>query len=182
MRPIRVAAPIAASTVLVLALVPSALAAKGTHEQVRIDDTFQDEVCGIPVTTHVVVTGAINIASDGRVTDSTRVRLTWTNASGTWLRNDVAGPATQVVTDNGDGTITIVDRERGIQELLRSAAGIEAAFDRGQITFTTVIDLHDPDDPEDDDVLSSAVSQAGPHPDADSDFELFCEVVEDVLG
>jgi hypothetical protein len=116
------------------------------------------------------------------VTDSTRVRLTWTNAAGTWLRNDIAGPVTQVVTDNGDGTITIVNRNRGVQEWLRSADGIEAAFDRGLITFTTVIDLHDPEDDADDEVLSSDVSQSGPHPDADSDFELFCAVVEDVLG
>jgi len=46
-----------------------------------------------------------------------------------------------------------------------------------------VIDLNDLEDEEDDVFVSSEILfQAGPHPEADSDFALFCEVVHDVLG
>ena len=183
MRPIRLAAPVAVVCLLALAMAPAALAAKGTHEQVTIDDTSEEELCGIPVTTHLVVTGPVNTTSGGRVTDNTRVRVTWTNDDGTWLANDISGQFRQTETDNGDGTVTVVQTNRGVHERLRSADGIEAAFDRGQIVFRTVIDLHDPADPDDDEVIASDIpKQAGPHPDADSDFELFCAVVEDVLG
>jgi hypothetical protein len=181
MRPIRLAVLIASGALLMSA--SSVFAAKGSHEQVRVDDTFDEEVCGIAVTTHVIVTGPVNTTSGDRVTDNTRVRVTWTNADGVWLRNDITGQFREVVTDNGDGTITIVDTNRGVHERLRSANGIEAAFDRGQIVFRTVIDLGDPEDPDDDVVVSSDIpKQAGPHPDADADFVLFCEVFQDVLG
>ena len=158
-------------------------AAKGSHEQIRIDETFQEELCGIPVTTHVVVTGPVNVTSNGRLTDNTNVRLTHTNADGDWLRNHISGQFREVVTDNGDGTITVVQTHRGLHERLVSADGPEAAFDRGQIVLRIVIDLNDPEDPDDDEVISFEVTkQAGPHPDADADFEVFCEVVERVLG
>jgi hypothetical protein len=45
------------------------------------------------------------------------------------------------------------------------------------------IDLNDLENEEDDELLGfEVVSVAGPHPEIDSDFELFCEVVNDVLG
>lgn len=168
---------------LLLLSASAASAAKGSHEQLRIDDTFEEELCGIDVTTHLVVSGPINVTSNGRLTDNTNVRLTHTNADGDWLRNNITGQFREVVTDNGDGTITVVQTHRGVHERLRSAEGLEAAFDRGQVVFTLIIDIGDPEDPEDDVLISSEViRQAGPHPDADSEFELFCEVVEDVLG
>jgi hypothetical protein len=47
----------------------------------------------------------------------------------------------------------------------------------------TTIDLNDLENEEDDIFLGSEViSVAGPHPEVDSDFELFCEVVTGVLG
>ena len=181
MRPIRVAA-LSAAAALVLAAAP-VLAAKGTHEQVRVDETFDEVLCGIPVTTNVRVTGPVNTTSGGRLTDNTRVVLTHTNAAGEWLRNMITGQFRQVVIENADGTVTFIDTHRGLHERLVSAGGIEAAFDRGQIIFRTTVDFHDPEDPEDDEVVDFEVTkQAGPHPDADSDFELFCEVVDDVLG
>ena len=177
----------AATTVAAMALVASAVpafAAKGSHEQVRVDETIADDVvCGIDVSTHLVITGPVNVTSEGRLTDNSRVRLTFTNAAGDWLVNDISGQFRQVVTENADGTIISIETHRGNHERLRSADGIEAAFDRGQIVFRNVVDLNDPEDPTDDELISSDIlQQAGPHPDADSDFELFCEVVERVLG
>ncbi len=59
----------------------------------------------------------------------------------------------------------------------------EPAFDRGTVTFVSTIDLNDPENEEDDVFLGFEVVQlAGPHPEVDADFELFCEVVVEVLG
>jgi hypothetical protein len=67
--------------------------------------------------------------------------------------------------------------------MVRSSDGLTPAFDRGRAVIREVIDLNDLEDEQDDVFLSSEILfQAGPHPEADSGFELFCEVVVDVLG
>jgi hypothetical protein len=71
----------------------------------------------------------------------------------------------------------------GIAERLRSSDVLTPAFDRGPVIFRDTVDLNDLEDPADDVFLGREVFfHAGPHPDLDSDFALFCEVVEDVLG
>lgn len=170
------------ASLLLLTMVQVAVAAKPSHERFTIDETFEDELCGIPVTTHLVIKGHAVGFPDGHFVDHSRGSITWTNADGDWLTNSFAGPVT--VTEQLDGSIlTITQRYRGVHERLRSSEGLTAAFDRGQITIVTVIDLVNLEDPEDDVFVSSdVVSQHGPHPDADSGFALFCEVVIDVLG
>jgi hypothetical protein len=158
-----------------------ALGARPIHDKFVLDETFEEELCGIPVTTEVHVKGNVLIFED-RIVDLSLVRVTWTNAEGDWLQDFIAGPV--IITEELDGDIlTVTVRHIGVHQRLRSSDGITAAFDRGQITFQFVVDLNDPADPEDDVLISSDVLfQAGPHPVADSDFELFCEVVTDVLG
>ena len=176
-RPFR---PILLAVVLVIMTAQVALGAKPSHEKFVIDETFQEELCGIDVTTHVVV--KVNaLGFEDRFVDLSQVRITFTNEDGDWLQNFAAGRT--VFTEQLDGDIlTFTERHTGVQERLRSSDGITAAFDRGQIVFRTVIDLGDPEDDEDDVVLGFDVIQHGPHPEADSDFALFCDVVTDVLG
>jgi hypothetical protein len=66
----------------------------------------------------------------------------------------------RTATDNGDGTLTLT-------------------MDVGRIVFVNLIDYNGTPTNVDDDVfLSSDVeSLSGPHPDFESDFELFCSVV-----
>jgi hypothetical protein len=166
---------------LLLLTAQLALGARPVHERFTVDEVFTEELCGIEVTTHVVIKGNF-LGFDDRSVDISRVDITWTNAEGDWLQNFIAGPVWFEERLDGD-ILTLVDRHAGVHERLRSSAGITAAFDRGLIEFRTVIDLNDLEDEEDDVFLSSeTVIQAGPHPEADSDFALFCEVVEDVLG
>jgi len=171
-------------TALLLLSAQLALAAKpAEHIVEKFAETFPEDLCGVPVMTHVEVNANILIYEDGSFTDLTRVQVTWTDADGDWLRLFAAGRTRVQFEEDENGLLTITEWHSGVQERLRSAAGITAAFDRGRIVFVTVIDLNDPGDPEDDELVSfETVFVAGPHPDADSDFTLFCDVVTDVLG
>ena len=178
----RVIGPAALASTLLLLTAQVALGARPIHEKFTIDETFPgDVVCGIEVTTQVEGNGNVLIFDD-RFVDLSRVVLTWTNAAGDWLQNSVAGAA--MIQEQLDGDIlTITERHVGVHSHLTSAAGQEPAFDRGTVIFVITIDLNDLENEDDDVFLSFEVaSVAGPHPELDSDFELFCEVFIDVLG
>ena len=177
----RVLGPAAVASMLLLLTAQLALGAGPVHDKFSIDESIPEELCGIDVTTHVLIKGNV-LEFDDRFVDVSRAQITWTNADGDWLQNIAAGPSTFVEVLEGD-ILTITERHVGVHERLRSSAGLTPAFDRGQIVFLNVIDLNDLGDDEDDVFLSAeTLFQAGPHPEADSGFELFCEVVTDVLG
>lgn len=174
--------PLLLATLLTLASVSSAFAARPFHEKAKIDETFTENLCGIDVTTHLEINVNFLDFGDGHFVDVSQLRITWTNADGDWLSNFAAGQTNVTETLDGD-ILTITEVHRGVHEFLRSADGISAAFDRGQITFAIVIDLNDLENPDDDvEVSFEIVKQAGPHPEADADFALFCEIVTQVLG
>jgi hypothetical protein len=174
-------AVILAAMALIAAVTPVS-AAGPVHEKTKVDETATVDLCGIEVEQRLQL-NVNNLAfANGDFMDVTQVRITWTNADGDWLSNFVAGPFMVIETLDGD-ILTVEFFNIGIHEMLRSSEGIEPAFDRGQIVFTDVVDLNDLEDPDDDVLLSSEMTfVAGPHPEADADFELFCEVVVDVLG
>jgi hypothetical protein len=166
---------------LVLLAAQVALGARPVHDKFSIDESFTEELCGIEVMTDLDIRGNVLIFGD-RIVDVSRVEITWTNDAGEWLRQSISGPV--FIEEELDGDIlTITERHAGVHSHLTSAAGQEPAFDRGTVTFVITIDLNDLEDEEDDVLLGfEVVSMAGPHPEVDSDFELFCEVVNDVLG
>ena len=177
----RIFGPAVLASMLLLVAAQVALGAAPFHDRFRLDETFNEELCGIEVTTHVE--GNVNVLGfEDHFVDLSRLVITWTNAGGNWLQNAISGPAfieEQLVGD----ILTITERHAGVHEHLRSEAGQEPAFDRGTITLQITIDLNDLENEEDDVFLGVEVLfVAGPHPEADSDFALFCEVVEDVLG
>jgi hypothetical protein len=87
------------------------------------------------------------------------------------------------VVDNGDGTITVRTAVTGIPEEIRLSDGTVAIRDVGRVVFSTVLDYNGtPTDTDDDEFVSQTIeSISGPHPDLESDFELFCEVVVPAL-
>jgi hypothetical protein len=138
-------------------------------------------LCGIDVTTHLLLRGNV-IGFEDHFVDVSHSVVTWTNPDGAWLQNFGAGPVMVIEVLDGD-ILTITEWHAGVHERLRSSEGLTPAFDRGQIVFSIVIDLNVLKNPDDDVPLSfEVVFVAGPHPEADSDFALLCEVVEDVLG
>jgi hypothetical protein len=87
------------------------------------------------------------------------------------------------VVDNGDGTITLRTAVTGMPEKIRLPDGTVAIKDVGRVVFVTVLDYNGtPTDVEDDVFISQTIeSISGPHPDLESDFTLFCEVLVPAL-
>jgi hypothetical protein len=177
----RLPVPLLLASLVTLALAAPAAAARPFHDKFKVHETFEENLCGVEVTTHLEINGNF-LAFEDRGVDLSMVKLTWTNADGDWLMNLVAGSSTFIEELDGD-VLTFTEVHRGVHEKLRSSEGLTEAFDRGQIAFRTVIDLNDLENPDDDVELSfETLFVAGPHPEADSDFALFCDVVDEVLG
>ena len=175
---------------LLLAMVHPAAAAKPlerSHE--HIVDTFDDVVCDIPVTITVDIINNIQVrlADNGFLLfkSTGRGTVAITNpATGKSITNRFAGANRDLtVVDNGDGTITVRTAVSGVPEEVRLSDGTVAIKDVGRIVLATVIDYNGtPTDTEDDVFISQSIeSVSGPHPEAESGFTLFCEVVVPAL-
>jgi hypothetical protein len=170
-------------SLLATALLPTAaIAAPGEHDTFRVDETYTEDVCGLSDTaTHLEIKGNVHFLSGGTIIDNTQLRVTWTNDDGDWVTATVEGTTKVSATDNGDGTLIEVSSSSGPLQW-RSSEGM-LYMDRGRIVSESVIDLGDPEDPDDDVFISSEVIfLAGPHPQYESDFTLFCPAVLSVLG
>jgi len=177
----RLLVPLLLASLVTIALAAPTAAARPFHDKFKVDETFEENLCGVDVTTHLEINGNF-LGFDDRGVDLSMVKLTWTNADGDWLMNHVAGSSTFMEELNGD-ILTFTEVHRGVHERLRSSDGLTEAFDRGQISFRSVIDLNDLENPDDDVEISfETLFVAGPHPEADADFTLFCDVALDVLG
>jgi hypothetical protein len=175
---------------LLLAMVDPAAAAKPlerSHE--HIVDTFDDVVCDIPVTITVDIINNIQVrlADNGFLLfkSTGRGTVAITNpVTGKSITNRFAGANRDLtVVDNGDGTITVRTAVSGVPEEVRLSDGTVAIKDVGRIVLATVIDYNGtPTDTEDDVFISQSIeSVSGPHPEAESGFTLFCEVVVPAL-
>jgi hypothetical protein len=86
----------------------------------------------------------------------------------------VTGPA--AIVDEEAGTITFLTSFKGLPEKIQTAQGRVLLRDAGIITFADTFDL------ETGEFISSEITvNKGPHPEADSDFTLFCEVISEAL-
>jgi hypothetical protein len=157
---------LAAALAMAVVLPAAALAAQPVerfHDNFR--DTFSDEVCGIPVD------------ADDSFKDTSSVMVTFTNPeNGKSVVLSNAGQITgTAVIDEDAGTITFLTTFKGLPEKIQTADGSVLLRDAGVITFVDTFDL------ETGELISSDVVIKGPHPEAESDFELFCEVMTDAL-
>jgi hypothetical protein len=80
------------------------------------------------------------------------------------------------IIDEAAGTITFVTTYKGLPEKIQTAGGPVLLRDAGVISFLDTFDLVTGD------FISSETIVKGPHPEADSDFLAFCEVLTEVLG
>jgi hypothetical protein len=167
--------------VTALAVVPAtALGAKPVEQfHDHFTDSFSDEICGIPVDVVIVVTDNFTLYADESFMDRGSFKSTVTNpATGKSIvissAGLVSGPAP--VVDEEAGTITFFTSFKGLPEKIQTKNGPVLLRDAGFVTFQDTFDL------ETDELISSEVIvNKGPHPDLDSDFELFCEVVTPAL-
>ena len=78
--------------------------------------------------------------------------------------------------DEEAGTITFLTSYKGLPEKIHTANGPVLLRDAGIITFADTFDLDTGDF-----ISSEIVVNKGPHPEADSDFTLFCDVISEAL-
>jgi hypothetical protein len=105
-------------------------------------------------------------------------KTTFTNpANGATVILHFTGPFTAtIVSFNEDGGTTELHTFKGLPEQIKTAHGGMLLRDAGYVQFLRTFDA-------DGEMISSeVVLERGPHPDLDSDFEAFCDVVVPALG
>ena len=182
MRVHRIMAVVGGAAALLLTAAPAGAAA-GAKPIERFHDhfteSFSDEVCGIPVDVVVVVTDNFFLYDDDSFKDTSSFRATLTNpANGKSVLNTSAGQVTgpAPIVDEQAGTITFLTSFKGLPEKIQTANGPVLLRDAGFVAFADTFDLETGDF-----ISTEIVVNKGPHPEADSDFTLFCEVISEAL-
>jgi hypothetical protein len=177
---------LAAATALGIALMalvaaPGALAAGQQHDHFRdvftdVDDDFCETGQRIDIAGNVLVNEwQAPHKGDFKTTASGKITLT-NPLTGDTAVSRFAGP-TWVVNISGDPEGDHVQQVTvaGLPELWKLAHGRVLIRDAGYVVLLQTI--------EDDELVENEVLIInGPHPDLESDFELFCEVMPEALG
>jgi hypothetical protein len=172
--------------ITVLAVPPAhALGAKPDQFHAHFFDTFEDvDVCGVnvDVVSQGVFTDQAFFDSDGNFlrfmsTVSGTTTFTADNGNSVLIRFANQFIEGEPFVDEAAGTITFTSTNKGLPEMIKTPRGPVLLRDAGIITFATTFDLATGD------FISSEITvNKGPHPEADSDFALFCEVVSAALA
>jgi hypothetical protein len=170
------------ASIAALAVVPgTALGAKPIAQfHDHFTDSFSGEVCGIPVDIDIVVTDNFFLNADDSAKDTSSFRQTFTNpVNGKSVVLSNAGQISfpEAIVDEEAGTITFLTSYKGLPEKIQTAQGAVLLRDAGVITFANTFDLETGDF-----ISSEVIVNNGPHPEADSDFTLFCEVISGALS
>ena len=175
---------IAALTAGLLLGASSATAAPPSRITEPIDFTFtDDDFCGAGLSVEIVGDGEERVQVAERRGETyfsahVRLELTFTNTAtgATITTREVTRFKDLHVTDNGDGTLTIVNFGTGFFMLYDSDGRI-IGKDTGQSRFETTIDLNGtPDDFEDDTLISEELILGSTGTNDD-----FCEVAVSAL-
>jgi len=169
--------------VLIALAVPAGAAKIVAHFHESFTEVVaDDEICGIAGSSVLRGMDNVQVFADGTFKDQSTFRAIFTaSESGRsvelFVANQVSGPEEPI--DNGDGTITFVATVKGLPEKLKIPHGPTLSRDAGIVTQTTTF-LVNPDGSLTF-VSGSFSNEKGPHPDLESDFELFCQVVVPAL-
>ena len=143
-------------------------------------DTFSDQLCGVGVDVQLTVTDNFSVFDDWSVKGTGSTRGVVTNPlNGASIVISTAGQFRDAAPtiDEAAGTITFHPTARGLPEKIQTAHGSVLLRDAGVISFADTFDL------ETGEWLSSqTIVDNGPHPEADSDFTKFCDVVAGALA
>jgi hypothetical protein len=169
---------------LLLALAPGGAGAAAPQHDHGTDGPFPDEVCGIPGTATVTFNNVSTDLGNDTVFNRGTFRYVFTaDTTGKSITISGAGPVTShEMVDEAAGTITVTETIAGVPELVRITNGPVLTRDAGLVVGRTRVFEFDPATGEFGDVLSDTWTfLAGPHPDLESGFERFCQVVEPYL-
>ena len=161
---------------------PSAVAANPDVNHFTFTDSFSDDdFCGTGQTVDISVSvrGTEFLAPNQPVDfrNVTQGTVIFTNPlNDATVINHFAGLSSDtIISGDPEGIHTHEFTNKGLPELLRTDHGGVLLRDAGFIVFHQV-------DNGDEFVSSEIVVDRGPHPDAESDFALFCEVMIGALG
>jgi len=174
---------LAATAAVALPAVAHADSPERFHGQ--FDDTFENvDVCGInvDVRSQGVFTDLVFFDSEGNFdrfmsTVSGKDTLISDNGKSVVIQYSQQYSDTEGVIDEAAGTITFAYTFKGLPEKIQTARGPVIVRDAGLITFADTFDLDTGEF-----ISGDVLVNRGPHPDADSGFELFCEVITAALS
>jgi hypothetical protein len=178
----RFAAATGVAVVLVaIATTPAALGASPQGNHFRDTGTDVDpDFCGTGKQVDIAFNVRVNEwlaphKADFKTTTSGKVILT-NPLTGDAVISKFAGP-TWVETMSGDPAGLHVEEvaTKGLPELIKTPHGGVLTRDAGYIVLRNTFD-------GDEFISGEIVVNKGPHPEAESDFELFCQVVPEALG
>lgn len=176
------ALPIAVLSAAVLALVGPSSALAANPDINRFTDSGTDtdtDFCGTGKT--------VNISFDVRGTEfldpnqadfkvTVRGTVLFTNPlnGNTVIQHFAVQSLETTLSGDPEGLHTLEFTTKGLPELFRTEHGGVLTRDAGYIVFHTTFD-------GDEFISFEIVTNRGPHPQADSDFELFCEIMTTAL-
>jgi hypothetical protein len=164
-------------------LAPVVASAAPSKEHLRDVGTDTDtNFCGTGETVEIAFDVLVNVfftpgaqEEFDKITQSGKV--TFTNpANGKTVLLTFAGQVQNTIVEGDEsGVHTHVFTTKGLPELFRVQGGGVLTRDAGLIVERITFD-------ENDEVIAYEASWRGPHPQAESEFTLFCEVMTDALG
>ena len=142
-------------------------------------DGYSGEICGIPTDVEVIETQNVFLFADNSFRVTISARTTFTNPVNgksvvTSLVGEISGSAP--IVDEVARTITFLTSNKGLPEKIQTGNGPVLLRDAGIITFADKFDLDSGAF-----ISEQIVVNKGPHPEADSDFTLFCAVITPAL-
>jgi len=166
--------------VAVMAMAVPALGAKPTVIHERFTEEFSEtDFCGVSgLTVDHGVRGVQNIREDGEDFRATgHIRDVFTNPdNGKSVIVSVGGQEREeLISGDPEGLHTVLFSFRGLPEKIQTAHGAVLTRDAGLIAQLATFN-------GDEFVSSEIVVNKGPHPEADADFALFCDVIVAALS
>jgi hypothetical protein len=162
-------------TFLTIMSLPAGVSAKPAFHDHFSEVILDADICGVVGTLNVTVNQVITF-TDTSVKVTGQVTQVFTAPDGRTAVLMNAGQYTNTFTDNGDGTFTFVDTYKGTPEKISSGGnGGVVVRDAGIISFITTVNENTGD-------VTTEIVQHGPHPEADSDFTIFCDAFLAALG
>lgn len=165
-----------ALAVLAVAIAFPAGSVAGKPDHTRIDETYADSLCGVPVTVHDE--GHVISSISGNIEkDRYEFHTTFTTASGVVVLLHDVGTASGTITPvaNGDGTYTSTLTYKGLPEQFKLPHGGVLTRDAGSLTIVDTLDSNFQ-------LIDEQLISHGPHPEAASGFALECQILGPILG
>jgi hypothetical protein len=166
---------LASAGLLSLAIVPTAAHAAKPSIRNNFHELIPGiDICGVTGDLDARGVQIITFTDTGFVVNG-QVTQVLTTADGHQATIRAAGRTTSSVVQNGD-IVTITDSYKGLPEMISSRGrGGVVIRDAGIITFVTTFNVVTNE-------VTTDVVVRGPHPEADSDFTLFCTAFRQAIG